>query len=568
MALSFFASTHLIAQNTQKVTLHIIETTDIHGSFFPYDFVSRKGTKGSLAQIATYVKRLRRTHGDNVILVDNGDILQGQPVTYYYNYIDTLSAHVAAEMLNYMQYDVVTLGNHDIETGHAVYDRWITQTNASVLGANILRKEDDTTCFPPYKVLIRQGVKVVILGMITPAIPSWLPEQLWSGMRFEDMESAARKWVKIIREKEHPDVLIGLFHSGSAGNLLGGVVENASLDVATRVPGFDVVFMGHDHLKQSTKVTNVLGDSVLIIDPANAARFVADVRIEVTKQNGQIIRKNVQGKLVDVRDLPSDKNFMYKFQTHFEATKNFVSKRIGKMERTISAVDAFFGSSAFVDLIHTLQLDLTGADISFCAPLSPKAEIKEGDIFMSDMFNLYKFENMLYTMRLSGREIKDYLEMSYALWTNQMKSSSEHLLLLHEEGEKKGYFKYPTYNFDSAAGIRYTVDVTRPEGEKITISSMADGTPFDEEKHYKVAINSYRGNGGGELLTKGAGIPKEELASRILYSTPKDLRYYLMKRIEELQSIHPKALHHWKFIPEDWVKIATARDKRLVFHQE
>ena len=182
------------------------------------------------------------------------------------------------------------------------------------------------------------------------------------------------------------------------------------------------------------------------------------------------------------------------------------------------------------------------------------------------MFNLYRYENMLYTMKLSGKEIKGFLEMSYALWTNQMKSASDHLLLLDDSMSGFGRFKNPTFNFDSAAGIIYTVDVTKPEGSRVDIKSMADGTPFQMDKTDKVAINSYRGNGGGDLLTKGAGIPKKELKSRIVTSTEKDLRYYLMKRIEEKKQLDPKPLNQWKFIPEEWTVPAAKRDYETVFN--
>ena len=188
---------------------------------------------------------------------------------------------------------------------------------------------------------------------------------------------------------------------------------------------------------------------------------------------------------------------------------------------------------------------------------------------MSDMFNLYKYENMLYTMKLSGKEVKDALEMSYNLWTNQMKSADDHLLLFRKQRREgatdRASFQNFSFNFDSAAGIIYTVDVTKPKGEKVTIISMADGTPFSMDKMYKVALNSYRGNGGGELLTKGAGIPQDELKGRILFSTDKDLRYYLMQYIEKKGVIEPHALGQWKFIPEEWVEPAAKRDYEYLF---
>lgn len=555
------------ASQDGEVTLKLIETSDVHGCYFPYDFIRNKPMKGSLARVSSYVKEQREKY-ENVILMDNGDILQGQPVAYYYNYMDTISEHVCAAILNYMKYDVGTMGNHDVETGHAVYDRWVRQCNFPVLGANIVDNKTGKPYLPPYQVIEKEGVKIAILGMITPAIPSWLPEQLWSGLHFEDMEDCARKWVKIIREKENPDVLVGLFHAGPEGNKLDNVVENGSGNVAKSVPGFDVVFMGHDHTRRYEKVVNVEGDSVLLIDPANMSKVVSEVTFTIKKQDGKVVSKQVEGKLVNMDGYAPDADFLNIFSGAYETTMDFVSRNIGRIEHTISSKEAFFGPSAFVDLIHQLQLDITGADISFCAPLSAYAEIKKGDICVSDMFNLYKYENLLYTMKLTGKEIKDFLEMSYALWTNQMQSPDDHLMLLNEEDNGFGRFKNPSFNFDSAAGIIYTVDVTKPQGEKIRIERMANGEPFDLNKTYRVAVNSYRGNGGGDLLTKGAGIPRTELAKRIVYSTDKDLRYYLMKRIEEVKVLDPKPLNQWKFIPEEWTVPASKRDYDILFGEK
>lgn len=565
MALIGLGCLQMRAAEDQEVTLRLIETSDVHGCYFPYDFIGRRPVKGSLAQVSSFVNEQRKVYGDNLILMDNGDILQGQPIAYYYNFMDTVSVHVCADILNFMRYDVGNMGNHDVEAGPSVYNRWVKQCDFPVLGANIIEKATGRPYLKPYEVIERDGVKVVVLGMITPAVPSWLPEQLWPGLHFEDMETCAAKWVRTIRETEHPDVLVGLFHAGPEGNRLDNVVENASADVAQKVPGFDVVFMGHDHARHCRKIVNVAGDSVLIVDPANRAGFVSDVTIRVSKKDGKVLRKSVEGTLTNVRDYPADEAFVRKFQPQYQSTIDFVSRKIGRINQTISTKDAYFGPSAFIDLIHQLQLDISGADISFCAPLSFNAEIREGDIYMSDMFNLYKYENMLYVMQLSGQEIKDFLEMSYAIWTNQMKSADDHILLLNEEDKGFGRFKNPSFNFDSAAGIIYTVDVTKPQGEKIRIESMADGTPFSLQKIYKVAVNSYRGNGGGDLLTKGAGIPKSELSKRIVFSTDKDLRYYLMKRIEEVKTLDPKPLNQWRFVPEEWTCPAIERDYQLLF---
>lgn len=559
-----------IAAQEKVVKLKIVQTSDVHGNYYPYNFITRKDWQGSLARIYAFVEKEREQYKENLILLDNGDILQGQPTAYYYNYIDTVSPHLCAEMMNYMKYDAGNMGNHDVETGRAVFDRWINTCDFLVLGANIIDISTGEPHLPPYKVMERDGVKIVILGMITPAIPAWLSENLWKGLRFDDMEETAHKWMKIIREKENPDLMIGLFHAGQeAFKMSGKYNENASLSVAKNVPGFDIVLMGHDHARECKKVMNVAGDSVLVIDPASNGIVLSNIDVTLKLKDGKVRSKDIKGVLTETKDYGISEDFMKNFAPQYDTVRNFVSKKIGTFTESISTRPSFFGSSAFIDLIHTLQLEITGAEISFAAPLSFDAKINKGDVFVSDMFNLYKYENMLYMMTLSGKEIKDYLEMSYFMWTNRMKSPDDHLLWFKEKrregAEDRASFQNFSFNFDSASGIIYTVDVTKPQGEKITIISMADGSPFLMDKIYKVALNSYRGNGGGELLTKGSGIPQEKLKERIIFSTDKDLRFYLMNYIEKKGTMDPKALNQWKFVPEKWTVPAAERDYKFLF---
>lgn len=555
----------------QTVRLKFVQTSDIHGNYFPFNFIENKPWDGSLARVYALVSEQRKIYRDNLILLDNGDILQGQPTAYYFNFIDTVSPHLAAEMMNYMGYDAGTMGNHDVETGHAVYDRWVGQCDFPILGANVIRTSDGSNYLKPYKIIERDGVKIAILGLVTPAIPAWLPERLWEGLRFEDMETTARKWIPVIKEKEKADLVIGLFHSGKNSNQVAGKYnENASTDVARNVPGFDIVMFGHDHLRECSKIVNADGDTVLMINPASNGFVVADVDVELTLKDGKVANKTIHGALTDLKTFDPDDELTGRFSPQRKAVEDFVTKKIGYFTEDISTRPAYFGPSPFIDLIHRLQLEMTGAEVSFTAPLSFDARIAKGDVTVADMFSLYKYENFLYTMWLTGREIKDYLEMSYALWTNRMKSPDDPLLLLKENpaGDDRQSFVNYSFNFDSAAGIVYTVDVTKPQGEKIEITGMADGRPFEPDKRYKVTLNSYRGNGGGELLTKGAGIAPEKLQERIIDSTDKDLRYYLMQYIEREGIIVPQSLHQWKFIPEKWTLPAARRDYRLLFGNE
>ena len=583
------------AKKPKTVTLKFIETTDIHGMFFPTNYTTGKAVGGSMARVSSYVKSQRTTYGNNLILLDNGDILQGQPTNYYWNFIDTQDENIAASVVNYMGYDAQTFGNHDIETGHNCYDKWNREVKCPILAANMINAETGNPYTNPYKIIEREGVKIAILGMTTPAVPNWLSESLWSGIRFEEMVSCTRKWVKTIKEKENPDLIIGLFHSGLKGGITNDEYdENATLAVALRVHGLDAIFYGHDHLSNfgfirqyeektddypfyfitkdggpSSAVSLSKTDSVLIVNPGSNAYNVGDVTVTLTMENDKVVSKKINGQLVSMKSMPIDEDYMNHFADDIRRLQEYANKKIGTFESSMNMGDAFFGSSAFIDFIHNIQMKTTGADISFTGPLAINTTINAGTVTTADMFNLYKFENTLYVIQMTGAEIKNYLEMSYGQWTNQMKSSDDHILLFDDKNnERNNGFKNFYGNFDSACGIDYTVDVTKPEGQKVNILKMSNGLPFDTTKMYKVAINSYRGNGGGELLTKGAGIPKEELKSRIISRSELGQRHYLAEEIQKQGSVNPKPNNNWRFIPENLVAPAIQRDRELLFKKQ
>jgi 2',3'-cyclic-nucleotide 2'-phosphodiesterase/3'-nucleotidase len=570
--------------SAQTVNLKIIETSDVHGALLPNELTSDMPLTSSLAHVYSYVLEQRAHQDQEVILLDNGDLIQGDPITYFYNFVDTARTHVFSDAMNFMEYDAATIGNHDIETGHDVYDKFGREIKFPWLAANVTNIKTDEPYFEPYTIIERGGVRVAVLGLTTPGVPNWLPQKLWEGMRFDDMIETAKIWVNIIQEKEKPDLLIGLFHSGVDYTYGGETAdtyknENAAQLIAEQVLGFDVVFVGHDHAGWNFTTKNINNDEVLILGPLSKAKTVAVASIQMTFDStmGKWRKNSSAGEIVETKDYKPDETFINRYRQPLAEVKDYVNKPLGQISKNISSRESIFGPSEFVDLIHMIQLDITDADISFTSPLTFNTTIGEGWIYIKDFFRIYHYENYLYTMALSGREIKGYLEYSYGNWFNEMKDENDHLIRFakDENGDIKFSSRYNTpeteerfYNYSSAAGINYTVDVSKPAGDRISITSLSNGSVFHIDSTYTVAINSYRGSGGGGHLTRGAGIPREELLNRIIASTEKDFRFYMTRWIEEKKTINPGIISTWNVIPEEWWENGREKDYKLLFGTE
>jgi 2',3'-cyclic-nucleotide 2'-phosphodiesterase/3'-nucleotidase len=564
------------------VTIRVIHTSDVHGALFPFDYINNKAVDFGQAQVHSYVEQVRNTSGNEVILLDNGDFLQGQPTVYYSNYIDTTSQHIVSKVMNFMRYDAASVGNHDIEAGPRVYNELTEDFTFPWLSANIIDTRTQQPFFQPYTVVTKNNVRVAVLGLTTPGIPKWLSPSLWPNMRFDDMVETAKLWIDSIRIYEDPHVIIGLFHAGHDATYEGAnptlpLNDNASVLVAEKVPGFDLILIGHDHDRTIKKVTNINGNTVTIVDPGSRAHLVSDATISLSfDSENNLQNKSISAKLVAMNEMIPDPNYVSIFSDFTSEVERFVDRKIGSFTHSISTRDAYFGPSAFVNLIHEVQLGISKCDVSFAAPLFFDAEINQGDVYVRDMFKLYGYENLLYIMELSGQEIKNYLEYSYGLWMKTMESANDNMILfrtdengipiLHNKG--RGLLKSSFYNFDSAAGISYEVDLTKPAGDRISIKSMENGEPFKNDKMYRVAINSYRGNGGGGHLTEGAGLSSAELQKRIISVSSKDMRFYLMNWIENSGKISPVKPCNWRVIPEEWANEAAIRDRELLFGKE
>lgn len=559
--------------------LSIILTTDMHGAFLPYDFLRQEPDSNSMANVASLIRQVRSENPDGTILLDNGDLIEGTPAMYYYNYEAVREPHLASRVMNYLEYDAMTVGNHDLEGGESVYyDHLMRDYKMPWLGANAIDTRNDKPMFKPYAIIERKGLKIAVLGLVTCEVPKWVPKLACPHLEFETMMVSANYWVPYIERTERPDLLIGLFHAGSEtvestdGN--GWKFLDGAIPVTQKVRGFDLVLLGHDHLERQDTIVNDYGDSIAVYQPSAHGEMVGRIDLHVhrnqRKANGHL-KADIVAKSVATKELPIDRDYMQNLVGVQDEVNAFLDNSIGAMPRQLDGSASLVGPSNIMDLVHSVQLSVSGADISMASCISNFTSIEGEALTMRQLFAIYKYENQISKIWMSGYDVKRFLEFGYSRQFNQMRSADDHLLsfVCDKDGQVMmdrfgPVMLTPQYNFTSAAGINYTVDVSKKIGERVTIHSMADGSPFQMEKRYNVVMSSYQAAGGGAFLPIGLGWNKEEIAFHTIYSTVRDMRFYINQYIRELKNQSQVPLGQWQVVPQDWWQAAKDRDLEIL----
>lgn len=525
----------LIGQQTpvrERVTddgfhsITVLETTDTHGAYFDATYDGGQN-RSSFAKVSSYVKGIRSS-GRDVVLVDNGDNIQGDMAAVYYNYVAVNDEHIFSRIADFIGYDAIVVGNHDIEPGHPVFDRLNRASKIPYLAANAVHSSGSNAgkpYFKPYTILNRGGFRIAVIGMTNANIKSWLGEKVWEGMDFLQISSVAQKWVDEVREKENPDIVIVSVHSGTSAE--GGPVpdiENEALYLANTLTGVDVVLGGHDHRPYEDVIHREDGTEVAYLNAGTKATVMARCDIGFFVENGQITSKVYDNTLVPLPSVTPDPDYVSYMKKQFAAVSEYANEKIGELTSNISFEDVLDGPSAYMSLIHDVQLNATGADISISAPLSNKGFVKAGTVTRQGLSELYRFENTLYKVEMTGRQIKDYLEYSYDLWITR---------------------KGPSYNYDSMGGINYSVNRKAPFGDRIDILSLSSGAEIEPDKVYSVAINSYRLSGGGGHLENGAGVDPSSI--RIIETYP-EIRDLVGEYVASKGTLTPEVRANWSFV--------------------
>jgi 2',3'-cyclic-nucleotide 2'-phosphodiesterase / 3'-nucleotidase len=514
----------------------IISTTDLHGNIFPIDYFTNRPSNVGLAKAATLIRQARKDD-PNLILIDSGDTIQGTPLAYFHNRKNNLPPDPMMLTMSALKFDALAIGNHEYNFGLAVFEKARREASFPWLSANTYKVGTEETAFAPYLIKEVNGARVGIIGLTTPGVPSWENPDNFAGLEFRDPVAAARKWVAHLRATERVDVVVVAMHMGLEADLRTGQVspgqvpmENAALAIATRVPGIDVIAMGHTHREISSLYLN----GALLAQAGRWGDCImrADVFLEKNAQDRwQVVSKG--SRTIPVTDATvADPATLALGEPYHAATQAWLNQIVGQSAVELTARDATFKDNALLDLIHRVQLDAGKADVSLAASFNARARVAAGPVSVREIAGLYIYENTLIVVEATGAQLKAALEHAARYFRD------------YEAGKTPAELvdpRIPGYNFDVAEGVSYALDLRRPMGDRI-VDLKWQGQPLDPAKKLRVATNNYRLNGGGGY-TMFKDCP-------VVMRSSTEIRDLIIDWVERGGKIPTEPTGNWRLLPE------------------
>ncbi len=535
-----FAFAMPVTETTGPQDLVILATTDLHGNVWGFSYENDKDTTNTgMARIATYVEQVRSENA-NVILLDNGDAVQGNIMTDdLYNKRD--GNHPVIQAMNLLHYDSMTLGNHEFNFGEGLIKRLQELADFPLLAAN-MQRVDGTMSTLPYTIVERSGIKIGIIGLTNPNAPRWDGEKT-DPFVYSAVGPAARRAVDILKNKV--DVIVVAAHVGlyPEYDVDGG--SDGGLAILEMCPEINALILGHAHV-----TVNEIQNNIAIGGAKNLGREV--IRIDLSLDaNKKVVGQKVT--IVDMADYePSDliQKDPFIAEAH-QATRDFISGGAPSADGTQSG--GIFGTAsvdfqpkneikglpegklrdtAVMDLINKVQLENSGADVSAAALFSDSSNIPAGPINYGTIFGIYKYDNTLYRVPVTGAELKAYMEWSAACYNQFMPGD----MSISFNPDKPGYL------YDMFAGVDYEIDLSQPVGQRIK-NVMFKGKPLSDTQKLTLAVNNYR---------YSSALKAQKLVSGTReWESPNSIRDMLVAYIKEQGTIYPSVDNNWKIVGVD-----------------
>jgi 2',3'-cyclic-nucleotide 2'-phosphodiesterase / 3'-nucleotidase len=526
------ANSRNTAQNeSSKVTLTLLSTTDSHGHLLAWNELTNRPTNEGLVKIATLIQQIRET-APNALLLDCGDTTEGTPFAYYFAVLDTKAPNPEIAAFNALHYDAMAVGNHEFNFGEQEMWKAKSESHFPWLAANLKETYSSGVKYiQPYIIKKVAGIRVGIVGFVTPGVPRWEIPAHYAGYTFEPIVDAARRVIPEVRAKS--DLVVVIMHSGLDRNpetgrpFYGGVQvegENAALETAQQVPGIDVLFYGHTHEEMPKLVVN----GVLMAQAKNWGGSLA--RADVTMVRDASGKWNVASKtsttIRPTTDTPQDSEIVKLLEPYEKKVNAYLDTPIATTSTALDGVLARYEDSPLVDAIQRTQMEYAHADVSMATMFITSAHVAAGTVTVRDAFGIYPYENTLYAVEMSGAQLKDALEHAasfYPAWPAA-------------EGTR---MRLPGYDADSADGVIYEMDLSKPVGSRIE-NLQFHGAALSPEQKLRVAINNYRDTGGG-----GYWVYKD---LPVVYRSTREVRDLLIEYLKRTKRF-PAADGHWRIVP-------------------
>lgn len=513
----------------ESKTVTILQTSDLHGMVNPYDYASDKVSKTSLAHAATVIKA-ERSKDPNLLLLDTGDTTQANYIQEFLN--ENPNPIIGA--LNYLDYDAWTLGNHEFNFGFSYVTKEISEFEGVTLAGNIY-KADGSRWIDAYHIFDVDGVKVAVFGIDAPHVPQW---EKTDPTHYDNMSftSPMEETGKILKELDgKADVVIGSIHYGLEGEYGTEGVRALAETYGDRI---DALLIGHAH----AVVDETIG-GIPVLEPGSNGQYVSKVTITLTGSgSGWTVDKSATtGELLDCSAVTPDADFLAEFKSLHEKSLAMASREVGQVGKTFldpvellpGIPNAIIQDNPVIDLINKVQMEQTGADVSLAALFDSSSNLEAGPFLHRDSVKIYKYDNTLFAVKVTGKQLKAIMERQAGGFFNQ-----------YQSGDVTVSFNpnIRMYNYDEFAGVNYEIDISKPEGQRIQ-NVTYQGKPLSDTQTLVLALNNYRYGG---LVS--AGLLNE---SDVVYEGGA-VRDMITDYVASLQGpLMPECDNNWKIVGAD-----------------
>jgi 2',3'-cyclic-nucleotide 2'-phosphodiesterase/3'-nucleotidase/5'-nucleotidase len=569
------------ARESTATELVLLGTTDVHGRIHPYDYYTGRATDHGLALLKPLIDSVRAAHPGRTYLFDSGDILQGNPLLSYFAREESRDPREGAapnpiiRAMNLLGYSAAAIGNHEFNYGIEHLAQATAEARFPLVSANIFRHGTKSPAYRPYVILphaVAEGdtIRIGVTGNTPPGVHVWDRSHVEGRLDFRDIVASVGAAVGEMRAAG-ADLVVVLSHGGLEGTSYdtastGLTAENVVARLVEEVPGIDVVFLGHTHreLADSTLVTAANPRGVLLTQASNWARSLAVATVRLERRGGrgtgevraggaghgthgdsgwQVVSK--RATLLHPLPERADTAFLDSMRWEHERTVAYVNSVIGHSPVRWEAREARIRDTPILDFINEVMRRRAGTDLSATAAFSTGAAIPEGEITVADLAGLYVYDNTLRAVRITGAELRAFLEKSAEYYHGWPAPA----------GGTVTDFSVPGYNFDVVSGVDYTIDLSRPIGERITELTY-QGAPVRPEQSFTMALNNYRQGGGGGY-TMVANAP-------VVYDGQDDIRELLIEEVRRRGTMRPEDYfrQNWRIVPAEAAAAALEEQTR------